>query len=383
VTFWSSWTLSQPRRPEKKFIQPGRDTTPAPPPALIAPPQLQVPNRERDISGIQIAGGVAPKQMPALPRAPSTTMPVQMIAPPEITSSSDASLDVHQGEPASVVALNMNPAPPRDIVSIPRVNQVGKLPRVGEGNGSEAGSSASSSGAGSSSSGTDSSSSGTDSSSSGTGSSSSGTDSSSKEARGSGNGAGGIAGGTGGIAGGAAGAVGRKEAGPPKSGSALDVPGRMVHPVDGVFDMVVVHLSPADGSLEDAKLLTGKPVYTVYLRVGTPKEWVLRYCVPKSGSSRNSGMVIQLTPPSPVTAPYPRVTVTPPKPVLARPVRTVLHGFLATNGFFRNLTTVNPEDAEFGTRISSFLSEWEFRPASRDGKPVEVEVVLAIPAHEI
>jgi hypothetical protein len=165
--------------------------------------------------------------------------------------------------------------------------------------------------------------------------------------------------------------------------TANSIPIRIVHPENGVFDMVVVQSSPLDIP-EGRGLLNGQPVYTVYLKLGTPKEWILQYCVPNSTDGvRNSGRIVQLGNPAPVKAPFPRNTVTPPLMLLAKGSRTVVHGFLDAHGQFKELKAVRQEDEAFVTRIIQFLEQWEFRPATRDGLPVGVEMLLVIPPLEI
>ena len=156
------------------------------------------------------------------------------------------------------------------------------------------------------------------------------------------------------------------------------VPIRMVHPETGVFD-VIVQSASGDQYAETTKILTGRPVYTVYLKVGGPKDWILHYCAPKQ-AARSTGPVIQLGSPSPLRAPFPRTTVIPHPNAFARNSRTYFHGFLTPSGQFRALRPVRSEDAEVVPQLIPYLEKWEFRPATRDGKPVEVELLLVIPA---
>ena len=51
-------------------------------------------------------------------------------------------------------------------------------------------------------------------------------------------------------------------------------------------------------------MLSGRPVYTVYVPVGTGKGWVLQYCLPKSEESRaETSKVVQMGTVTPVSAP--------------------------------------------------------------------------------
>ena len=49
---------------------------------------------------------------------------------------------------------------------------------------------------------------------------------------------------------------------------------------NGTFDAVVVQSSSTDPFPESKELLTGRPIYTVYVALGTPKDWALYFCVP-------------------------------------------------------------------------------------------------------
>lgn len=154
---------------------------------------------------------------------------------------------------------------------------------------------------------------------------------------------------------------------------------RIDHPPGGVADVVVVQPAPMDGIIESTGALSGRPVYTVFLRVGAPREWILQYCVPGEEQGVTiSGGVVRLAHPGPLIAPYPRITYLP--AVQPRPNSYLfLHGFLAVNGRFESLRPLRSADREEAAAILPVLERWEFRPAMRDGQPVRVEILLAIP----
>ena len=155
----------------------------------------------------------------------------------------------------------------------------------------------------------------------------------------------------------------------------------MLHPATGVFDVVVVQPSAAGAFPEVAGVLTGRPIYTVYLNVGAPKEWLLQYCLPgqSEASQQVNSSVIQLGTPSPVKPPYPQLTLRIPVVLPEGTPHLFVHGFLDTNGEFKNLELVRDPKTGIGTYILSLLRRWQFRPATRDGRPVLVEILLAIP----
>jgi hypothetical protein len=91
-----------------------------------------------------------------------------------------------------------------------------------------------------------------------------------------------------------------------------------------------------------------------------------------------SSNVVLLDNPAPIKAPYPRVTVAPAfLQTTGRPA--VLHGFLTTQGTFRALRPVDNADASLLSKIEPYLAQWEFRPATRDGRPIELEILLVVP----
>jgi hypothetical protein len=81
-----------------------------------------------------------------------------------------------------------------------------------------------------------------------------------------------------------------------------------------------------------------------------------------------------------VKPPYPLLMMVPEAAVLSKTTRTVLYGFITSAGRFRELQAVRSDDEEFAVKLIPFLKNWEFRPATRDGRPVEVELLLVVPS---
>ncbi len=331
-------------------------------------PRLDRTNKESRIGGIQMAKST-PTVDPALAVQPASTAPVK---------TDRESMNGRQGripdgkdtEPLSLLALNPAPAALTDHIVIPALSQLGQLP--GQRGEDDAGGIKAETNA---------------------------------QAIGSAPGGGGGGkgedgpGGTGRISHGPAGAAAnglgasgsRGNGGSELKGAmpgadidsgaqiAGDVPVRVIHPENGVFDIVLVQPSP-DEALP--KLLSGRPIYTVYLRVGAEREWVLHYCVPGGREYRvgAGGNVVQLGNPAPVKAPYPKSTVIPSS--MGRTTRLMLHGRLAAEGVLRGLEPVITEQKQLADALIPYLEQWEFRPATRGGRPMELEVVLMIPGAE-
>jgi hypothetical protein len=156
---------------------------------------------------------------------------------------------------------------------------------------------------------------------------------------------------------------------------------RVVHPANGIFDVIVVQSSSAEAFPESAGVLSGSPVYTAYLQVGAPVEWILQYCVPRDRRQEQAQYVsvVRLSRPAPVTAPYPKLTVLPAGSELPTRSRMTVHGFLDARGHFRKLRVVGRAESEKAASILSHLEDWEFRPGLRDGAPIRLEILLVIP----
>jgi hypothetical protein len=144
---------------------------------------------------------------------------------------------------------------------------------------------------------------------------------------------------------------------------------------------VVVQSSPLDQFPETKGMLSGRPIYTVYISMGTAKDWAMYFCVPgERPSSDQNTRAVQLTPVTPIKPPYPYRMVRPEITVPSYQRYIFVHGFVGDNGEFRNLTVAQPIKAETGQALLSSLSGWTLRAATRDGVPVTVEFVLSIPA---
>jgi hypothetical protein len=159
----------------------------------------------------------------------------------------------------------------------------------------------------------------------------------------------------------------------------MAAPIQKTYPKAGAFDVVVAHPS-APPDIPGGKFqLKGTPVYTVYLNVGSNREWILRYCATTPAEQpRATGNVIQLGNPAPIAPPYPQFTIVPPGDG-NRDRIAVLHGFVTNKGQFRSLEAARVEDESLLQSIESHLAQWLFRPATRDGVPIEVEILLLLP----
>ena len=347
LVFWDA-AAKRPNQP----IVPGNRKLRLETPRLASTPLLEAPNLALSTSDLRMAP--APVSLhAALPVPPATSMPVRMLDPAD-SPGAPSSIDPLTGEPVQLLALSPNPAPLSDALKgllIPPGSQLARLPgasalsgfqRHGDG----------SSGAGSSANGAD------------------GADG----ADGAGNGA---------------------TSGPGGSGDGLfgilnpagmkGTPLRIIHPNNGVFDIVVVQNSTSETFPDTAAALSGRPIYTVYVQVGASKEWILQFCVPDMAGPVQSGGLVKLGKPAPVGAPYPMVTVRPPEDWQHGSEYLLVHGFLDESGRFRDLRILPSHEPTPSTTsaLLEYLAYWEFRPAVRDGRPVRIEVILAVPPDQL
>lgn len=332
------WTgeLQQPKLP-KPFVAPGRRIqTPVSAEPLSAPPDLQLVHADPAPASMRANLVLPPTPAPLLDPIPPT--PVQQAMPSKV------------GDPVQILSLNPHPVPPADTLEIPPGNVAARSEGSSTGTGSR--STASSPAAPAANSATPSSAT--------AGSEAAGkTSTATADVK---------------VSGAAAGA------GPAKKGPNESARTVILHPPTGSFDAIVVQSSPTDQFPESKDLLTGRPVYTVYISVGSAKDWTFYFCVPgEKSSTPGSAKVVELSAGTPIQAPYPTRLVRPAVAIPAYYNYVLVHGFVNATGHFENLRVVRPVRPDADQEILGSLSGWEFRPAARDGVRIGVEFLLAIP----
>lgn len=388
LAFWAR-QAPLPKPPRRAIVIPGRVEAPAAPSALDAPPVLTAPNRELAASDINMA--LPPGQtLPVLPVPNSATNPIRLRAP--AAEPTVASFDPTLGRPVNVLALGSERAPAGELVEIAK--GLRNVPAIEVADGTSGARMQTAQAA-------------ADSGRAGDGRQHpNGTDTTTREvarakaavapASAPGQGAGprqppgsGNAPGAGpaqaSVAAGRAGAgahpaalPGSPGAAPPTATNAGDVM-RILHPATGSFDVVIMQSGARDDLPELGGMLSGSPVYTVYLRVGAAREWLLEYCVIPVAKRSASPYQINVGDSVEVSPPYPLSTVVP-NSILgqqhSRPI--VVHGLLTTSG---NLRDVRAADASslLARQLLPLLGEWRFRPALKNREAIEVEVLLVVP----
>jgi hypothetical protein len=143
---------------------------------------------------------------------------------------------------------------------------------------------------------------------------------------------------------------------------------------DGQFSAVVVGASIEDQYPELSSVWRGRMAYTVYLHVGLRRSWTLEYAATADDEAAAGGAVTHLE------APWPFSIVRPNLPSGAfNSDALMVHGYVNTDGRFEDLEIAFPADFPEAGFVLKTLAEWQFRPASAEGKPARVEVLLVIP----
>ena len=167
------------------------------------------------------------------------------------------------------------------------------------------------------------------------------------------------------------------------AGAGRSSPGALTinRPPAGSFDAVVVQSSPVDQYPESRGLLSGRPIYSVYISMGTARDWTLFFCVPGEKPQSGNGPVVVLGPMgAPVKAPYPTKTLKPAIKLPSYEKYVLVHGLVNKDGKFEGLRLVRPIRPETDQALLAALASWEFRAATRDGVAIAVEFLLSIPA---
>jgi hypothetical protein len=167
------------------------------------------------------------------------------------------------------------------------------------------------------------------------------------------------------------------------AGAGRSAPGSLTinRPPAGTFDAVVVQSSPVDQYPESRGLLSGRPIYSVYISMGTARDWTLFFCVPGEKPQSGNGPVVVLGPMgAPVKAPFPTKVLKPAIKLPSYEKYVLVHGLVNKDGKFEGLRLVRPIRPETDQALLAALASWEFRAATRDGVAIAVEFLLSIPA---
>jgi TonB family protein len=366
------FTAQMPKVP-RPFIVPGRRTATPPDPSLPPPP----PPPNIDLASAAPALNPPPSKL-VLPPAPP---PVIEDQPPKLLTALPPS---RVGDPANILSLSDRPVAPSDKLVVPPGNVLGAtgdgvILRAGTVDGDSSGVAGRSGdgrsngpGAAGAATGVNT---GVNSSANGGATGAAGTGSNSAANGGVNGGRGAGSSGTPGNASGGVSIIGAgTNANPP-----IPKGGMQRRASNGTFDAVVVQSSSTDPFPESKELLTGRPIYTVYVALGTPKDWALYFCVPGEKDASPGGNVVKMGTGAPVQAPYPTTLVRPDVAVPSFYKQVLVHGYVTAAGKVENLKVVRPIKPETDQALLAALARWDFRPATREGVNIGVEFVISIP----
>jgi len=163
----------------------------------------------------------------------------------------------------------------------------------------------------------------------------------------------------------------------------------VIYPVPAVFNVRRNSLTVVTGSIGGgglgaygALLHCGK-IYTIFLPM-PGKNWVMQYCAQNSADAP--------TAPSSATVAHFGEGVVPPQaeskfdferipvPPEKAGKQIILKGVLRTDGFIDELQVYQSVLSEMDDNARLAFSQWKFKPALRESKPIPVQVLVGIPA---
>jgi len=140
---------------------------------------------------------------------------------------------------------------------------------------------------------------------------------------------------------------------------------------EGQFGAIVVGSSLKEQYPEIGNVWSGRMAYTVYLPVGLSKSWIIQYSLSHVDPANNNAHI---------EAPWPYSIVRPNiEPGAIDADALMIHGFVNEAGRFEALSIAFPSEFAQAKFVLAALAQWQFRPATRNGQDVKVEVLLIIP----
>jgi hypothetical protein len=331
-------------QPRKLFVAAKHADVPPQPKNLSSPPALEAPNHEHQVAEWASTGLFA-NPSPVLPIAPGTTAPIQtrgagdggpvpQIAPAALVET----------KPPLVVSIPEIPVPAAGVFQLPAGNQAESTFAR------ETGSSWSSTGRG------------------GPGSEAARSAPGNESVR--------VRQGTGspghGWGEGDSGSARGDEDRGPTAGHPV---AKVALPPDGHFP-VLVESSSSEAFPETEGALTGRLIYTAYVRAGARKDWILQYCLPRGVEQTLSVSARRAQ----LEAPYPYLMLRPELSAASDSDYVILHGFVTVLGKFDQLTYLTaPEEQSEKLQLLHSLAQWQVRPGKLDGQPISLEILLIIP----
>jgi TonB family protein len=144
-----------------------------------------------------------------------------------------------------------------------------------------------------------------------------------------------------------------------------------------------IDISKIDPGLPPEKILSGKEVFTMHVDMpnltSSSGSWILNF------AQMDDYAPAYQRPKGKLAAPVPVRKVDPKYPQLAIKQHidgeVILYAIIRKDGHVDSIQVVRSVDPELDKNAMEALSRWEFRPATREGQPVELEAVIHIPFH--
>lgn len=149
-------------------------------------------------------------------------------------------------------------------------------------------------------------------------------------------------------------------------------------PESGSYGLTVVSTGNSGSGLGDFGVFYNEPVFTVYISMTTPSgatapSWTLVYAALHPGESGAEK----------ITSPFPSKKETPAWPIdLADRYRNqlcVVYMVIDESGKVQRVKSMESPNADFIAPLIAALNDWEFRPATLNGKPVAVRGLVGVP----
>jgi hypothetical protein len=145
-------------------------------------------------------------------------------------------------------------------------------------------------------------------------------------------------------------------------------------PKDGHFGAVIVGDALEQEFPEMTGAWAGRMAYTAYLHVGLSRSWIMQYSLPRDAEAAAGGAVSRLEAPWPYNIVRPNLA-----PGSIDADALMIRGFVDESGRFEELSVLFPQAFPGAPFVLAALQQWEFRPATQDGQPAKVEILLIIP----
>jgi len=149
-------------------------------------------------------------------------------------------------------------------------------------------------------------------------------------------------------------------------------------PDPGTYGLTIISTASSGGGLGDFGVFYDEPVFTVYIRMATETDltapsWTLEFAALHAGEGGGAK----------IAPPFPTKRQSPDWPVELvdryRNQLLVIYVVIDEQGKLEHAKSMQSPNIRFNAPLMAALSEWEFRPATVDGRPIAVRALLGVP----